>query len=605
MKSFPVLLETGGNQRYIFATNRLRENAGASNNIFEAGTSLAIEAVCEVFPDSRYTELQNSRTTREFLRKLDDASGFKDGHEIVLATSGKALLLTDSEDNARKLVTSATRKALEKFPGLVLTGAIGEAIEIDTASVEEMSKRIRLLHEQTNAIRARLVPGEVLFPMRPFLQLCHSSGLPAQVLLKEHSKGDEHAYSSVVAAKRGDDLKSRPWFDRISADLKEQQLKFELAMSMEPLERNKALEGFEALDWLAIVHADGNGFGKYFLEFGEHAKSAGASNAREMLDLYRRFSGALEICGLKAFADAVSKISETSVRIEGKARKIYPLVPIILGGDDLTVVMDGRQSLKFTEAYLKAFENVTAEKDLGLYGDAANKNRDPVEMNAIRLVTGRAELGAAAGVAIVKRHFPFHRGYELAEALLSSAKQTKVKLGGPAVSAMDFHMLFDGGATDLEDIRAKLRTSDAVLTHKPYIVSESDRVQNSIEAAEKKKPEDKIGLEPAWADLRYLKDLRKIIDGLKPGNGLPPVPNTQLHVLRDALFQGVEIANARFGQISHRYRNIAFSSKKDGKLYADLGDDQYSTMLIDLIELIDLEGRPEEDADDTAKGEAA
>ena len=140
------------------------------------------------------------------------------------------------------------------------------------------------------------------------------------------------------------------------------------------------------------------------------------------------------------------------MRPQGR-RSVIPVVPLVLGGDDLTVVCDGRQAMGFTKTFIAAFERET-EADSTI---SAVMKKTPCQ----------GKVTSCAGVAIVKPHFPFHASYALAEELLKSAKKCKPN------SAIDFHMLYDASGADLERIR-RGQTKDGgatLLIARPYVVT--------------------------------------------------------------------------------------------------------------------------------------
>ena len=212
--------------------------------------------------------------------------------------------------------------------------------------------------------------------------------------------------------------------------------------------------------WLGVVHADGNGLGKIFLNFEKYIGSD--TSDRHYINTYRKFSLALDECTEAAFQQALEVFP-----VEGDA---VPVVPLILGGDDLTVVCDGHYALEFTRRFLQGFEQQTEEH--------------PVIAQIAQEAFGVGRLSACAGVAIVKRHFPFSVAYSLAAELIRSAKQVKQQVTCPVsdkitentpfpCSAIDFHILYDTTGIDLEAIQAKLTPeAQTRLYNRPYVVSD-------------------------------------------------------------------------------------------------------------------------------------
>lgn len=122
---------------------------------------------------------------------------------------------------------------------------------------------------------------------------------------------------------------------------------------------------------IAIIHTDGNGLGNIVKDLGE----------KEIVE----FSEKLGKSTKKAYEAASFGISEI--------RKV------ILGGDDLTVIINANEALKFTKKFLVEFEKETKK----IYKDY--------------------DLTACAGITYCNEKYPFHYAVKLAEDLCKHAKK--------------------------------------------------------------------------------------------------------------------------------------------------------------------------------------
>lgn len=103
---FVVLIQTSGKQPYIFGTNKLRENVGASQLTYESGAKFVLQAI-DALPDRRahepYWDTIVSKRRRRLLdprinppMELTLGDGFP--VEIIYAASGSAFVLTNTRD---------------------------------------------------------------------------------------------------------------------------------------------------------------------------------------------------------------------------------------------------------------------------------------------------------------------------------------------------------------------------------------------------------------------------------------------------------------------------------------------------------------------------
>ena len=156
---------------------------------------------------------------------------------------------------------------------------------------------------------------------------------------------------------------------------------------------------------------------------------------------------------------AVAKAWKTVYRLAtGKSAPesppVVPVVPVLVGGDDVTVYTDGRYAIPFAEAYIHHYECLTDKDAL---------------LRELAVMAGAKEAGpltASAGVAIVGRNFPFHIAYDLAEELVSRGKKLgKKKLPVPC-STINFHVLRDATVLDAEETLDEYKGR----TQRPFLV---------------------------------------------------------------------------------------------------------------------------------------
>jgi hypothetical protein len=224
-------------------------------------------------------------------------------------------------------------------------------------------------------------------------------------------------------------------------------------MELDYLGRDK-----DNISLIGVVHIDGNGVGEKIKNWLKQQTDNGIEDDIVRLQ-YLEWSHAIDDLGKKSFQAVVDrvwqaidqenewKISAKPVNSDIKLMKsddewMLPLRPILLGGDDLTFVCDGRIALDLAETALDVFD----KSDVPHLG----------------------KIGACAGVAMVRVHAPFARAYDLAENLCASAKRM-LKERDETGCAMDWHIGACRPGESVDDIRKRqYLANDKTLTCRPY-----------------------------------------------------------------------------------------------------------------------------------------
>lgn len=548
MKVHVVVIGTSGNQSYIFSSNKRRENVGASYLITRVEESWLGDALVEV----------TGSAARD--RRIEEHPV-----EVITANAGGITALVKDREDGCRLVTAVTVRALREAPGMDVCGVVGDAVEWGGAT--SLAEAIHKTREML-PIAAMARPGpQMRFAGLPIAARCTSSGLPAQtpVSLAEERRPEPRSAPSLAKLNAFEDALGRLAVKMgLSGTVKDSRVRAGLREAVDHLA--------ERADWVAVVHADGNGLGKVFQDFTailEKGTNKKGINARGYVEALRGLSAGVDDCAVQAVRITLDELRRT-VGPDGKpafppvkarkgspAREQLPLLPLVLGGDDLTVICDGAMALPFTERYLRAFTDCAAADPR--VGDLLREAERPL-------------LGACAGVAIVKRHYPFHSTADLAEALTKEAKTVKGHLGADRC-ALSFHVLYESAFADLGRLRAETTLRDGTrLTAQPYVVGE---------------PGADTG---RWSKHRHWDDLRDRVRTLTRTNedGDRIVAAGQAHDLRAGLFLGKDVADARFSMLRLRLRNEAAVEAlggADGSLFwSDGGGDR--TGLLDAMDAV-------------------
>ena len=430
-----VYVDIGGIQEYIFGSNRLRENIGASYLVKHASTTWV------------------------------DAT--QPSGEKIFAGGGKACLLFQTQASAKAWTKAYTRRALKESPGLRVAVGHSAPFEYDPHH-SDLSEQIKHAQDDAKQIESRYAP------FAPTLGLgvtvpCRSTGLVAVGQRRAipgipRDEGD-YPVSHEIWLKNAVASRTSQQPDSAMGDLLAHLPELDHATNRYSIARDFDDFGRATGDYsyLAVVHADGNGIGDLFRGLhrsglvGEaycaayHALSAlvNTLGARAMNTVVATLVAALPGTALK---DVVRDL-----KVDPKIKLPYfPLRPLVYGGDDITFVCDARLGFPLTTVLLNAFETASTQllKDF--------KARHAVE-------DFPDQLTACAGITIFKTHYPFARAYAMSEELCQSAKNFSDRVTGKTVSALDWQIAPSGRVHDLAELR-DLEYDQNRLTLRPVLL---------------------------------------------------------------------------------------------------------------------------------------
>ena len=454
MTSYLVMLQTNSNQPFIFSSPRLREQIGASFEITLLSRWVKKEAKEILDIDDLPTSFW-----------VSDSSG-----KVIVRFTGHA---DEPKAKAKDLIRRVTLRALTEAPGLHVTGVFIEATS-NTVDADNLQELDRVFLEYSLNRR----PAAARFPQFPFLERGSESALPASASLGALKFSQESLQPNIFDESSPLSLPSRvkrafastsrkQQVDDVQERLAKQGMELKQEPQLDPTKLAAAFQDGEEsedaknmLSSVGVVHIDGNGVGAIMRDLGSAHSEAQEAGVRVSADeAHTEPNDALQ-----AFIMVVNKRLDKTVKDaialswydvqELTPDTVVPIVPVLVGGDDVTVYTDGRYAIPFAEAYIRHYEELTQKDEL---------------LKQLAVVAGAKKAGpltASAGVAIVGRNFPFHIAYDLAEGLVSRGKKIGKKKDTVPCSTIDFHVLRDATVLDPDDTLDEYKGR----TQRPFLI---------------------------------------------------------------------------------------------------------------------------------------
>lgn len=443
MEKYLLKIDITGKQEYIFATNRLKDAVGASE---------VVRFVSEDLGGLLLEEIDG-------LKNEEFSKGNTDGNVLFIG-GGNSVYIFKDENSSKEFASRFSEIVLRFFPGLDLLMA-GVKINLDEG--ESIKKVIEYLDLKLEKKKLSGI-GNINILGYGITELCRNNKKPAGY--EVHYGGETSRVSKEILSKvtfynmTRRDYKNYPetncmktfredFFKELKINddnyrekllkkvvvIKEREdWKIEEKVEFESFTTNR-YEYCDEVDYIGgeigersyigVSCTDGNGIGEMFRKIEDNIENY------SYIDKVRRLSKEVEAIFLGAVEHVTNycvenkdvlkqklKLQDDEVKTRNEKYTEYiPMRPIVVAGDDITIVTNAKIVLEVTHELLK-------------YIERANKSKKK---------KSKEEIGAGTGISIVKTKYPFSRAVDFAEKIQKDVKVSirKIQKDEEKINIMD------------------------------------------------------------------------------------------------------------------------------------------------------------------------
>lgn len=360
--------------------------------------------------------------------------------DIVISDGGSFRLLFDAPTNP----IEASSKLADLYyltTGCSLT--IAQPVEWD-GDEAKFAEANDLAGRRLRA--AKRAAGAAMTPHLPQMAFCASTGVELAAAFAEPKKDPAKTYlsqSSLNKKKEWEVGKEEFILDFVQHVIPQGQHPNDFDFPFEAGEVGRA-GGYEPRDYVAYLIADGNGMGSLF------------DRCKTRISL-RELSLRLGDIVRDSLAEATKKVMKNPTPQKGSY--FVPVLPLILGGDDVFALLPAKWAVSFAQEFCRTFEQQMAD-----------------------FLQQQPELASApkptmsAAVVICKSKYPFHLAHQRGEQLLKEAKRLSKSQTKPPMSAINFELIVGNRLVDHSRETGGYRP-----TLRPYWVGDPPNAHPSVQ----------------------------------------------------------------------------------------------------------------------------
>lgn len=466
------MYEISQKQQYIFQTNRLLENMGASYIIRDI-----TEKPHEFF--SSLASLAEEATTKEEKLFFEEVKLPK--AETAIVGGGSATYIFSSKAIANDFSKKLSATIVRYFPGVELflvqreidwkKDKLFKAEGDPTPGVMKKMRNdlARKKNERNHAVQ------QTSWGIH---QTCPSSGLPANEQYMDSNTREKKVRSTELYVKEeiGRNVRNETYKERLLENNEhltaEERYGFRF---LEQRDLEAAFEG-EGKSYVAIVSMDGNAMG---VKVSEFLKQDFQSND-DYVAAYQEFTSDIDQAYTNAFRKTIKHVMDDIERwaryiyshksadqeVYEKMKKVVPIRPVIASGDDISFITYGKLGLEVSRVFLQY-----------------------LQLETINIKGCMHRFQACAGVSIIRHNYPFWLGFDLADRLCTQAKKRlqndapewrELGMGDEKsnhdTSLIDWQLVESGAIHDIDALRDNYykNADGSQLTMRPYYIQRQE-----------------------------------------------------------------------------------------------------------------------------------